>query len=462
MMITKQRENPPPQSSDEELEMSLDGTEDANIDTTPVEVETGVSELAELFDTQCCIDCVRNARTVVSMACTVVSDLENGSILGLDSFQSIDGRIGGWLETIASSVSIDNAPTLRDVDTASLIHRMLSEFESLGNLLREDALEEAEAKCASLIDDIKSAYGIRYKRTSLFQRVALEKSSLLRKKNQIDEADAWLAFSEKLCTQRLERPDSRVEEVAGDRGPNMAERKLATKFLNAIRYDDWAQAHRMLRKSPELANCWSHDGETPLHWAAWFQTPDIVHLLLKSSADVHAQSRDKFPEMFTALHHAATVNDEFIVELLIENGANVGAVDINSRTPLHYAALCSCSEAARSLIKHEAPVNAAESLERNTALHYAADDGNLVLVKFLVENGATVDATNNTGGTPLMYAVKKRHLGTAKFLIDSGASLMLKDSKGKTAKDYGRNWARISEAEGAVPGRRKRKFEDEE
>ncbi|KAF3920597.1 Ankyrin-1 [Orbilia brochopaga] len=464
MMIAKRGEELSLQKSCEieTVEMNLDKPEDTDVGDTSANLESSVNDLANLFDTQCCIDCVRNARTVVSMACTVVSDLENGSVLGFSSLQSIDGRVGGWLENIASSVSTESASTLlQDIDSKSLIYRMLSGFESMENLLRSNALEEAEAQCASLIDDIKSAYGQRYKRTSLFQRVALQKSSLLRKKNQTDEADAWLAFSEKLSTERLIRQDSSVEEALEDKGSGMAERKRATKFLNAIRGGDWAQTYSMLRRTPDLIGCWSRDGETPLQWAAWFQTPDIVQLLLKYSADVHVQSKGKFPEMFTALHHAGTINDEFIAELLLEAGANVGAVDINGRTPLHYAALCRGSEAARSLVRHGVPVDAAENLEGNTALHYAADDGNLPLVRFLIENGAKVDFLNATGGTPLMYAVKKRHFGTARFLIDAGASLKIADSRGKTARDYGRNWTRVFEVGGIASGRRKRKLEDE-
>ncbi|KAJ6263477.1 Ankyrin-1 [Drechslerella dactyloides] len=439
--------------------MDLSEIADAPVDTAPAIVESGVDELAGLFDTQCCIDCVRNARTVVSMACSVVSDLESGSILGLSSFQSIDGRVGGWLENVASTVLTNDGSALQDIDSASLIHQILSKFESLEKNLVENALDEAEAQCASLIDDIKSAYGLRYKQTALFQRAALEKSFIFRKKNEVDEADAWFAFSEKLSSQRLDRPNNRLEEAPAGRGLNTAEMKRAAKFLNAIRGGDWDQTRRMLQKSPDLANCWSQDGETPLHWAAWFQTPDIVDLLLKTSVDVNAHSKDKFPEGFTALHHAGTRNDEFIVELLVEARADISVVDVNGRTTLHYAALCGSNEAARSLVKHGVLVDAAEAMEGNTALHYAADSGNLVLVRFLLESGANVDATNVEGATSLIYAVKKRHFDTVRLLIDSGASLNIKDSKGKTAVEYDRNWAGIPRAQEVTIGRRKRKFE---
>ncbi|KAK6537443.1 hypothetical protein TWF694_011629 [Orbilia ellipsospora] len=424
---------------------------------TSTDMEHNVDDLAELFNTQCCIDCVRNAGHLVSMTCTVVSELETVSIFDFNSLKSGEGRVDGWLENIESSPS---DASIRTVDVGSVITQILSKFEYLDSLLAESTLDEADAQCAALTDDIKSAYGARYKRATLFQRLALAKSILFRKKSMLDESEAWSAFSEKLCALRLERPNSVPEKAPIGKGVDIAAQRKSTAFLNSVRNGDFSQVRTMVQKNPDLVHCWSQSGETPLHWAAWYQAPDICELLLVNSAEVNTPSRGEWSEGFTALHHAATRNDEFIVEILIKNGASVNSLDSTNRTPLHYAAICRSNEAARSLIQHGATPNAVESMERGIPLHYAAADENLTLTKLLLEIGSNINAQNIAGQTCLIYAVKKRKLAMAKYLVNSGADVDIKDNLGKTARDYHPSWPlEVESVEKGEKTRRKRKFE---
>ena len=47
--------------------------------------------------------------------------------------------------------------------------------------------------------------------------------------------------------------------------------------------------------------------------------------------------------------------------------------------------------------------------KRATPLHYAAKSGEQMLLRFLLDNGAHVDATSGSGETPLMWAVEANH-----------------------------------------------------
>eukprot|EP00919_Chromeraceae_sp_WS-2016_P032725 GHVR01077242.1.p1 GENE.GHVR01077242.1~~GHVR01077242.1.p1 ORF type:complete len:181 (+),score=17.83 GHVR01077242.1:18-560(+) len=53
-------------------------------------------------------------------------------------------------------------------------------------------------------------------------------------------------------------------------------------------------------------------------------------------------------------------------------------------------------------------------------------------VKWLVENGASVENINKGGQTPLMLAAEKEHLNLMKWLHEKGATLDLKDNEGNT------------------------------
>eukprot|EP01064_Diplonema_japonicum_P020713 TRINITY_DN30299_c0_g1_i1.p1 TRINITY_DN30299_c0_g1~~TRINITY_DN30299_c0_g1_i1.p1 ORF type:complete len:785 (+),score=213.54 TRINITY_DN30299_c0_g1_i1:72-2426(+) len=83
--------------------------------------------------------------------------------------------------------------------------------------------------------------------------------------------------------------------------------------------------------------------------------------------------------------------------------------------------------------------------ERGTALHYAAKNGHLLVVDFLMEHDArinarsdTMNATEEGNQTPLMWAVKNTHLhpNVILALIERGADVTLTDANEHTALTF--------------------------
>ncbi len=66
----------------------------------------------------------------------------------------------------------------------------------------------------------------------------------------------------------------------------------------------------------------------------------------------------------------------------------------------------------------------------NTPLHHAAGFGTIATIKFLIDNGADVNAKNRLGSTPLHWAVSD--LEKVKLLLDRGAAIDAKSDDGKT------------------------------
>mmetsp|Transcript_2886 Transcript_2886/g.4148 ORF Transcript_2886/g.4148 Transcript_2886/m.4148 type:complete len:650 (-) Transcript_2886:354-2303(-) len=60
--------------------------------------------------------------------------------------------------------------------------------------------------------------------------------------------------------------------------------------------------------------------------------------------------------------------------------------------------------------------------DRRTALHVAASEGNLNIVKFLIERGAKVNRSDRWGGSPLDDAHRHQHLQVIAFLREHGAT----------------------------------------
>ena len=156
----------------------------------------------------------------------------------------------------------------------------------------------------------------------------------------------------------------------------------------------------------------------------------------------------------TPLHFAAWVGHKEIVELLIENGANLNAKivsgPIQGSTPLDLATLFNRSEIADLLRKHggkikkepEAAEPVAETVKPepptaeapDISIHSAAEVGNIEAVKQHLAAGTEVNA-KASGWTPLAVAAHRGHKEVAELLITKGADVNAKDNNGGTPLD---------------------------
>ena len=66
----------------------------------------------------------------------------------------------------------------------------------------------------------------------------------------------------------------------------------------------------------------------------------------------------------------------------------------------------------------------------NSCLHYAAKQGFLEPIKFMLNAKAKVDGVNSEGKTPLSCALEKGFVECARVLIAKGASVQIVDDAG--------------------------------
>jgi len=131
-----------------------------------------------------------------------------------------------------------------------------------------------------------------------------------------------------------------------------------------------------------LTNTHSDDGFTPLSLAAFFNETLIAKLLLENGAEPDLQSTN--PSKVNALHSAVAKENYDLCVLLIKNGVNVNATQI----------------------------------QNVTALHSAAHRGNLKIVKLLVENGAKINLKMDNGDTATSIAEKIKHKEVFDYLAE--------------------------------------------
>ena len=224
------------------------------------------------------------------------------------------------------------------------------------------------------------------------------------------------------------------------------------------------------------------NGRTPLALSAGHSyKPDIVALLLDHGAEVNAPDRNGVTPLMLAVHERGFPE---IVKLLIEKGAQVDARSNNGSTPLHRAAQASISnrylsphiflacssfhpdkdrdieevrkrplEMIQLLLENGAQVDARDE-NGNTSLIVAAKGTDRPeIIQLLIEKGAEVKARNNDGSTALMVAARGAGSGgnilgetgallggdIIELLLDKGANPLAKDASGMKAIDHARH-----------------------
>lgn len=74
--------------------------------------------------------------------------------------------------------------------------------------------------------------------------------------------------------------------------------------------------------------------------------------------------------------------------------------------------------------------------EQSTPLHRAAEAGHLKIVKYLIKEGAEVNAWNNAHQNPLLYAAYKGHSEIVNYLLENGAEYRERDIYGRNVLHY--------------------------
>jgi ankyrin repeat protein len=162
----------------------------------------------------------------------------------------------------------------------------------------------------------------------------------------------------------------------------------------------------------------------------------------------------------TALMAAALRNQDNIITLLLDNGAEANATDRTGATALILAATQGHLKAVNVLIAHEANVNARDNLgctplmgsmigrhvavedvlRRHKAqegkpearLILAAQSGDIIEVKNALAQGAQINAKTVAGDTALLLSVDGGHAEITDILLQAEADVNLKGARGRT------------------------------
>lgn len=132
-------------------------------------------------------------------------------------------------------------------------------------------------------------------------------------------------------------------------------------------------------------------GRPPLYYAIEFRLDVLAAVLLPDKNNINVSLYG-----MTALHVAARCGSLYMIEKLLELGAEV---DIRTaKDPYGLTSLM-------------------------TPLHYAAEGGHIRAIKLLLKYGASPHSKNESGSTPFLRAARSGSLGAMKILRDAGCEI---------------------------------------
>lgn len=162
---------------------------------------------------------------------------------------------------------------------------------------------------------------------------------------------------------------------------------------------------------------YSANNGTPLAWAAQRSHEGIFRRLIRAGANINFTDWDGK----TLLHFAVRGGNEWIVSMLLEEGADPHIADSRGYTPLAWA--CCAREYSRSpetlklLLQQNVDVEF-KNTYGDSPLGLAAQIGFTEAIPILLENNANPSTKNDHGRTPLHHAVQKGYTDCAFALIE--------------------------------------------
>ena len=159
----------------------------------------------------------------------------------------------------------------------------------------------------------------------------------------------------------------------------------------------------------------SLEGKTPLIIAVGNSYIDTAKILIENGANINAVDI----EGWSALSYVVNNGDIEIAKLLLENKAKIkGELLLAIKSPIAESRI----DMIKLLIDNKANINYSDD-DGFTPLNIAIESGDMELTKFLITNGANVNSLMQDGVSLIGYAIAQNNMDLLQILIENGANV---------------------------------------
>ncbi|GLI77328.1 hypothetical protein PoHVEF18_005617 [Penicillium ochrochloron] len=239
------------------------------------------------------------------------------------------------------------------------------------------------------------------------------------------------AFLNKLCWRRPPLETSYVTAVDIPKHLGFGSYFVDWSALHVLAYFGiLGKAKRLIDQGAVINECENELGVTALHCAVHRGHEEMVDLLIENNANLNATSKDGN----TALHIAAEHGHRKLIKTLLNRRINSRTANLQGATALQLAVGTASDEATVPLlIKSRFDMDVQNVVTGNTALHLAVELKRPRIILFLIEKGANLNILNREGLTPLQLACKIDNCEAVSLLLERGAKLETRSSSNNTA-----------------------------
>lgn len=191
-------------------------------------------------------------------------------------------------------------------------------------------------------------------------------------------------------------------------------------FLDAAKHYDFATVRATISENPLFINCQPAGRWSALHQASEAGDEATVRFLLEKGASINVRTKDGKTPIDVAANPT--------IKSLLTSPGSAGGMDVDDIVFPSVSEQHSFLDAAKhyawetvvAMVKKDGNFVNVQPSGRWSALHHAAKEDNLEMVKFLLERGANIEVKTSDGQTPLALA-NNAHVKAALGGVASGS-----------------------------------------
>ncbi len=178
-------------------------------------------------------------------------------------------------------------------------------------------------------------------------------------------------------------------------------------------------AEVFVRRGANINAPWT-DGATPLNYAAMYSDDRVINLLLDNNADLDTTDDNL---KYTVFSTASKGHVRLLKKILDKCGDRIFANEAINKTIMRNAIVSGSLEFVKLLLSKNIPLDISASITGATPLHSIAANSNaLEMIEYLVQNGADINARTNDGRSAYNIAEANGNKAALSLILKLGGN----------------------------------------